>query len=65
MIRAGARIALLHYLDGEKRYILAPIGLQVGQTIVSDDSADILPGNHLTIRHSSGDFDSQHRVTSW
>lgn len=46
----SARIALLHYLDGEKRYILAPIGLQVGQTIISDDSADILPGNHLTIK---------------
>src|SRR5262249_44880076 len=38
-----ARIALLHYADGEKRYILAPNGLQVGAKVVSGPSADILP----------------------
>src|SRR2546425_7855192 len=43
----SARIALLHYVDGEKRYILAPFGLQVGQTVMSGPQADILPGNAL------------------
>lgn len=42
-----ARIALLHYLDGEKRYILAPLGLKVGDSIVSGPEADIKPGNAL------------------
>lgn len=46
-----ARIALLHYLDGEKRYILAPKGLKVGDVIVSSRSADIKPGNSLPIRN--------------
>lgn len=41
----SARIALLHYLDGEKRYILAPVGLSVGDTVVTSNSADIKPGN--------------------
>ncbi len=41
----SARIALIHYLDGEKRYILAPNGLQVGAEVVTDDKADIQPGN--------------------
>ncbi len=45
-----ARIALLHYADGEKRYILAPDGLQVGAHVVSGPSADILPGNALPLR---------------
>ena len=45
-----ARIALLHYRDGEKRYILAPIGLAVGDTILSGDGVDIRPGNALPIR---------------
>jgi len=45
-----ARIALLHYVDGEKRYILAPDGLAVGSTILSSRSADIKPGNSLTLR---------------
>ncbi len=45
-----ARIALLHYADGEKRYILAPDGLQVGSRVVSGPSADILPGNALPLR---------------
>jgi large subunit ribosomal protein L2 len=45
-----ARIALLHYADGEKRYILAPNGLEVGARIVSGPGADILPGNALPLR---------------
>jgi len=45
-----ARIALLHYRDGEKRYILAPIGLAVGDTLLSGDGVDIRPGNALPIR---------------
>jgi large subunit ribosomal protein L2 len=45
----SARIARLHYADGEKRYILQPLGLKVGDTIVSSSSADILPGNCLPI----------------
>lgn len=43
----SARIALLHYADGEKRYILAPLGLAVGDSVVSSESADIKPGNAL------------------
>lgn len=46
----SARIALLNYVDGEKRYILAPVGLKVGDTIVSSPSADIKPGNALPLR---------------
>lgn len=46
----SARIALLFYVDGEKRYILAPNGLSVGDTVVASDSADIRPGNTMTIR---------------
>lgn len=45
------RIALLHYLDGEKRYILAPSGLKVGQYISNGENADILPGNSLALRN--------------
>ena len=45
-----ARIALLHYKDGEKRYILAPVGLNVGDTLVSGEGVDIRPGNALPIR---------------
>jgi large subunit ribosomal protein L2 len=45
-----ARIALLHYADGEKRYILAPDGLAVGATLVASRHADIKPGNSLTMR---------------
>jgi large subunit ribosomal protein L2 len=44
-----ARIALLHYADGEKRYILAPVGLVVGDTILSSTNAEIKPGNTLPI----------------
>ncbi len=46
-----ARIALLHYADGEKRYILAPDGLEVGATIVASRHADIKVGNSLTLRY--------------
>jgi large subunit ribosomal protein L2 len=43
------RIALLHYVDGEKRYILAPQDLRVGDTVVSSPNADIKPGNTLPL----------------
>jgi len=46
----SARLALLHYADGEKRYILAPIGLAVGATVVASEGADILPGNCLPLK---------------
>lgn len=45
----SARIALLHYMDGEKRYILAPDGVKVGDTILAGDNADIFPGNALRL----------------
>jgi len=45
----SARIALLHYLDGEKRYIPAPLGLKVGTMLVSGPDADIKPGNSLPL----------------
>ena len=45
----SANIALLHYADGEKRYILAPLGLNVGDTVVSGEHADIKTGNALPI----------------
>lgn len=44
-----AFIALLHYADGEKRYILAPLNLNVGDTVLASDSADIKPGNNLSL----------------
>jgi large subunit ribosomal protein L2 len=44
-----ARLALLHYVDGEKRYIVAPLDLKVGDTIISGPGADIRPGNSLPI----------------
>ena len=43
----SAFIALLHYADGEKRYILAPLDLKVGDTVMSGENADIKPGNAL------------------
>lgn len=46
----SARIALLHYVDGEKRYILCPNGLEVGASVVSGDGADILVGNALKLK---------------
>jgi large subunit ribosomal protein L2 len=45
-----ARIALLHYVDGEKRYILCPDGLAVGAELLASRNADIKPGNSLTLR---------------
>jgi len=47
----SARIALLHYADGEKRYILAPLKLNVGDTVMSGVGADIKPGNSLPLEH--------------
>src|SRR2546425_2214345 len=46
----SARIALVTYADGEKRYILHPLGLKVGDTIVAGDTVDILPGNALPLK---------------
>jgi large subunit ribosomal protein L2 len=46
-----ARIALLHYADGEKRYIVCPVGLQVGRTVKSGPDADILTGNTLPLKN--------------
>ncbi len=45
-----ANIALIQYKDGEKAYILAPLGLAVGGTVIASDDADILPGNTLSLR---------------
>ena len=45
-----ARLALLNYVDGEKRYIIAPVGLVVGDEVVSGPNVDIKPGNSLPIR---------------
>ena len=47
----SARIALLTYADGEKRYILHPVGLKVGDTIISAPTADILPGNCMALKN--------------
>jgi large subunit ribosomal protein L2 len=47
----SARIALLHYTDGEKRYIIAPVGLEVGRTVTSGPEADILLGNALPLKN--------------
>src|SRR6266704_744213 len=47
----SARIALLNYADGEKRYIIAPEGLKVGATITSGPDADILVGNALPLKN--------------
>jgi len=47
----SARIALLHYVDGEKRYILAPAGLEVGRKVSSGPNADILVGNSLPLKN--------------
>ena len=44
-----ARLALLHYADGEKRYIVSPLGLKVGDTVMSGPTAEIRPGNALPI----------------
>ena len=46
-----ARIALIHYADGEKRYILAPVGLTVGDTVVSGPKSEVRPGNAMPLRN--------------
>ncbi len=48
----NARIALLHYVDGEKRYIIAPVGIKVGDMLESGPGAEIRPGNALPLRNS-------------
>ncbi|MDT8306991.1 MAG: 50S ribosomal protein L2 [Anaerolineae bacterium] len=47
----SARIALLHYVDGEKRYIIAPLGLRVGDTVLSASRTEIRPGNTMPLRN--------------
>jgi len=47
----SSRIALLNYLDGEKRYIIAPSRLDVGDTIISSEKADIKPGNAIPLKN--------------
>jgi large subunit ribosomal protein L2 len=47
----SARIALVTYGDGEKRYILQPVGLKVGDSVVAGDNVDILPGNALPLKN--------------
>jgi large subunit ribosomal protein L2 len=47
----SARIALLHYADGEKRYIIAPLDLKVGNKVAAGDSAEIEPGNALPLKN--------------
>jgi len=47
----SARIALLHYADGEKRYILAPSEIHMGDRVVASPAADIKPGNALPLRN--------------
>jgi len=47
----SARIALLHYVDGEKRYILAPVKLVVGDTVMAGPEADIKPGNAMPLQN--------------
>jgi large subunit ribosomal protein L2 len=47
----SARLALLNYADGEKRYIIAPVGLEVGGTVMSGPDADILVGNALPLKN--------------
>jgi len=46
----SARIALIHYADGDKRYILWPVGLKVGDTVISGPEAEIRPGNALSLK---------------
>jgi large subunit ribosomal protein L2 len=46
----SARIALIHYVDGEKRYIIWPVGLSVGDTVTAGPQAEIKPGNALPLR---------------
>ncbi len=47
----SARIALVTYSDGEKRYILQPLGMKVGDSVIAGDNVDILPGNALPLKN--------------
>ncbi|MEJ2716957.1 MAG: 50S ribosomal protein L2 [Deltaproteobacteria bacterium] len=47
----GARLALIHYADGDKRYILFPQGLKVGDSVIAGDNVDIKPGNCLPLKN--------------
>lgn len=47
----SARIALLHYADGEKRYIIAPLGLEVGEHIKTSETAEVKPGNVMPLKN--------------
>ena len=46
----SARIALINYVDGERRYVIAPVGLRVGDVIISSEDADVRPGNSMTLK---------------
>jgi len=50
----SARIALIHYVDGEKRYILAPVGIKVDDTISSGEGSELKPGNVLPLKNIPG-----------
>ena len=54
----SARIALVTYADGEKRYILHPVGLKVGDAVISGENVDILPGNTCLLYTSPSPRDS-------
>ena len=58
----SARIALLTYADGEKRYILQPVGLKVGDTVVAGQSVDILPGFPIAIKLKDSDGNEGEQV---
>ncbi|OGQ50010.1 MAG: 50S ribosomal protein L2 [Deltaproteobacteria bacterium RIFCSPLOWO2_02_FULL_47_10] len=47
----SSRIALIQYLDGERTYIIAPVGLKVGDTVISAENAEVLPGNVLPLKN--------------
>ena len=47
----GSRLALINFADGDKRYILQPLGLKVGDTVVSGDKVDIKPGNCMPLKN--------------
>ena len=57
----SANIALLNYADGEKRYIIAPLGLQKGDTVMSGENADIKTGNTLPLEDTGRYCHPQHR----
>jgi len=47
----SAKIAQLHYVDGEKRYILAPVGLEVGEKVISGEKVEVKPGNTMPLKN--------------